>query len=116
MTNFLKETLGEISSVGKKPSQVLYVGSETPSRRVSWEEFTTFADFEYDNSYGSAEIPANLIVVFSDGSWLAREEYDGAEWWAHITPPATKPDPSAIHFSLERVERYLRYYTVKYKE
>lgn len=35
-------------------------------------------------SYGVAEVNQNLRVVFKDGSWLERQEYDGAEWWEYI--------------------------------
>ena len=26
-------------------------------------------------------------ILFSDGSWLERREYDGAEWWKFMTLP-----------------------------
>lgn len=36
----------------------------------------------YDDGYGIPEVPLDVIIMFSDGSWLERREYDGAEWWA----------------------------------
>ena len=41
-------------------------------------------DFEYDNGYGSKEIYA--YILFADGSWLERSEYNGSEWYTHIVP------------------------------
>ena len=40
---------------------------------------------EYDDGYGSQELEG--IVLFKDGTWLEREEYDGSEWWRYLTPP-----------------------------
>lgn len=36
-------------------------------------------DFEYNEGYGSQELYG--YVVFTDGTWLSRGEYDGSEWW-----------------------------------
>jgi len=38
---------------------------------------------EYDDGYGSQELEG--IVLFKDGTWLEREEYDGSEWWRFFT-------------------------------
>jgi hypothetical protein len=42
-------------------------------------------DFEYDAGYGGQELFG--FVVFEDGSWLERGEYDGSEWWAYKKTP-----------------------------
>lgn len=49
------------------------------------EAFLNSMDFEYDNGYGLQEIGG--IVVFTDGSWLTRGEYDGSEWWENHQLP-----------------------------
>ena len=36
-------------------------------------------NFKYDAGYGFVEVEG--LVLFNDGSWLERCEYDGAEWW-----------------------------------
>ena len=41
-------------------------------------------DFEYDEGYGSQHLFG--IILFNDGSWIIREEYDGSEWWEYIKP------------------------------
>jgi hypothetical protein len=43
-------------------------------------------DFEYDEGYGSQYIDEGTIW-YADGTWSAREEYDGSEWWAHRERP-----------------------------
>lgn len=45
----------------------------------------TLADINYDNGYGGQELFGT--IVFKDGTWLERAEYDGSEWWAHRKLP-----------------------------
>lgn len=40
---------------------------------------------EYDDGWGGQWLFG--IVVFSDGTWLERGEYDGSEWWEHKQLP-----------------------------
>ena len=42
-------------------------------------------DFSYDSGFGSQELFG--FVLYSDGTWSEREEYDGQEWWVHRKPP-----------------------------
>jgi len=35
--------------------------------------------------FGSQELGG--IIVFNDGSWLERREYDGSEWWEFQQTP-----------------------------
>lgn len=40
----------------------------------------------YDDGYGCQYLFG--LVWMRDGTWFERDEYDGAEWWAHRkTPP-----------------------------
>jgi len=43
-------------------------------------------NFEYDSGYGSQEVYGT--IVFKDGSWLERGEYDGSEWWDYKSCPS----------------------------
>lgn len=81
MQNFLRETDEMITSVDKTWSDVVYIGSE--DYYISVATFVEIADVEYYSGYGSNEMPRDIIVVFSDGSWLERWEYDGAEGWVY---------------------------------
>ena len=58
------------------------------SNRTKDDETTflnTLKSINYDNGYGSQKLFG--VVVFKDGTWLARWEYDGSEGWRkHIIP------------------------------
>lgn len=43
------------------------------------------ASIDYDNGYGGQELFGT--IVFKDGTWLERGEYDGSEWWEHRKHP-----------------------------
>lgn len=91
MANLLEETLEKIADYSKTIEDVSWVGSDSGEYAISWEEFRQIADVNYDDGYGSAEIPLGLVVVFEDGSWLERAEYNGAEWWEYKTLPHKQP-------------------------
>lgn len=42
-------------------------------------------DFEYNDGFGEQELFGTVLL--SDGSWLERDEYDGAENWLWMTAP-----------------------------
>ena len=50
-----------------------------------WGNFLNNLDFEYNSGYGSNETSG--AVMFSDGNWAEREEYDGASDWAMRIKP-----------------------------
>lgn len=91
MINFLEETLTAIRDCSYTTDDVDYVtywNHELSERcATSFEQFTTQANFVYDEGFGSNEIALHLYIVFKDGSWLEREEYDGAEGWAYKSAP-----------------------------
>ena len=43
------------------------------------DEFAEKIDFDYDNGFGRQEVYG--VIKLTDGSWLERCEYDGAEWF-----------------------------------
>lgn len=91
MSNLLKETVGFMRSLGKKPEDVLWVGGDKGGRGDkfvgSWDDFCDLAaDIEYYDGYGGKQINLYLKVV-GDNWWLERGEYDGADWWEFKTIP-----------------------------
>lgn len=42
-------------------------------------------NFTYDNGYGGQKLFG--YIVFTDGTWLERAEYDGSEWWTYKQIP-----------------------------
>ena len=60
----------------------LRVGHST----FDYANFLHKLDFVYDNGFGSQELFG--ILWFEGGTWAARVEYDGSEWWGfHSLPP-----------------------------
>ena len=56
--------------------------------KYTLEEYNTFLselDFEYDSGFGTQRLLGT--IWFEDGTWAAREEYDGSEWWTHYECP-----------------------------
>lgn len=84
--NLLQETLNDLKENGKNSADVRWVGRASINAKCGWDEFVKQANFEYENGYGSAEIPGDLIVA-GDDWWLERAEYDGSEWWKFKTFP-----------------------------
>lgn len=90
-TNLLQETLEELESLDKEISwariQCDY-DVELPKEQIilapnhSQEELENFfrsLNFNYDSGYGGQHVFG--WIVFTDKTWLSREEYDGSEWW-----------------------------------
>lgn len=97
MTNFLQETEECLRGCEIEPSQIEFITIRGNSY-ISWAEFVSIADFEYDDGYGGAEIK-NIKIVGPDW-WLERHEYDGSEWWEFKRKPE-KPNHHAEKFSKE---------------
>ena len=91
MTNdsktLLTETTEAMESHGKSSADVVFIGSSGGEFGCTWEEYTKLADLTYDSGFGGAEIAEDLVVIFRDGSWLSRGEYDGSEWWNYNEVP-----------------------------
>jgi len=83
MPNLLAETVDAISLTGKTPEQITFIGSLASGHSCTWYEYQRLANHEYDSGYGGQEVATDLVIVFSDGSFLDRREYDGSEWWEY---------------------------------
>lgn len=89
MTNLLIETESIIRQFSK---EVAWVGSKDGKYAMSYEDFKKIADVEYDAGYGAQEIACDLVIVFTDGTWMDRGEYDGSEWWQLHKIPTKQPN------------------------
>lgn len=101
MANLLKETAKHVEEKGMDP---IFVGFPDRGIGMSWDEFKRCADFEYDDGYGTHEIPLDLVVGWEDGSKLIRCEYDGSEWWEYIEPFKLPENCSWVPGSVSRLE------------
>lgn len=96
--NLLTETIEAINEMGKTSYDVAWVGS-LEFGWFLWDDFAAVADIEYDAGYGGQEVASDLVVMFSDGEYMTRGEYDGSEWWEQH-PQLIKP---AIYRKPKRV-------------
>jgi hypothetical protein len=98
--NLLEETKNEITRIGKTIEDIDFINiTDEVEKFQNYEKAKYFStDFDgfvkfcarfrnYNNGYGSAEVPMNTVVVFKDGTWLERAEYDGSEWWEYRQIP-----------------------------
>lgn len=88
--NLLQETLSALEYHHLTPDDVIWVGDYRGHHAITWPEFITVGDVEYDNGYGSQKIASDLVVV-GNGWWLERSEYDGAEGWEFKQQPVLQP-------------------------
>ena len=56
---------------------VLEQGYTDEDEQKFWNDIRSY---DYDNGYGEQYVFG--FIVFTDGTWLERMEYDGSEWWA----------------------------------
>ena len=63
--------------------------------QFSFDDFKRNANFYYDNGYGIIYINQTLKIIFKDGSFLKRCEYDGLEWWEFVQIP--KKDNNKVY-------------------
>lgn len=63
------------------------------------DEFAEKIDFDYDNGYGHQVVYG--VIKLTDGSWLERDEYDGAEWWELKRVPVFGEIPQNIKLPYE---------------
>jgi len=89
MPNFLDETICAIEKSGHQISNIAFIGSKTHG--CSWAKFRKMADVTYDASWGCAKVAIDLIIIFSDETYITRKEYDGSEWWS-VHPPMEIPE------------------------
>lgn len=84
--NLLTETLNMMQRQGQSPETVAWVGNGKVAG--TWDAFAALADFSYDAGHDEQNIRQSLVVVFNDGSWLERHEYDESEWWEYKKTPS----------------------------
>lgn len=86
MINLLEETKRDIEDAGYKTENIVFIGSQETGHQCTWNEFCVLADKEYGDGFGSQNVASDLIIVFDDGAFMRRAEYDGAEWWEFKRP------------------------------
>lgn len=81
MTNLLQETITKIRYSRHTPNDITFIGSTLNGHCCTWDEFCTLANVEYIDNCGGSDVATNLVIVFNDGTWLSRVEYNDCEYW-----------------------------------
>lgn len=84
--NLLRETIDALEENSHTSADVRWVGDT--KYWITWEQFASLADFDYDDGFGGVQIREELLIVGDDDWWLERHEYDGSEWWEFKRLPA----------------------------
>jgi len=86
VTNLLQETIAAIGGSGHAIEDVHFIGSEDGEYSMTWDEFVVVADVEYDAGHGACEVATDLLIQFTDATYMTRYEYDGSERWDYTIP------------------------------
>jgi hypothetical protein len=99
LTNALEELMRDIAKITEEvgPKEFAWAHIELESGTtfkryliIDTDELDVLTDVlggvEYNNGYGSQELFG--VVVFKDGTWLDRDEYDGSESWRYNETPS----------------------------
>ena len=57
--------------------------------------FVESLDFTYDEGFGSQELFG--YILFKDGAWMERHEYDGSEVWEYKSSPKIEFISKAVY-------------------
>lgn len=110
MSNLLNETIRIMKENNKAPEDVNFIRCKWYNWRqhceyehyMTWEDFLSQANREYDDGYGETEVKDDLQIVGKNW-WLERHEYDGSEWWEFKSLP-------------KRPKEYKKFSPFKYEE
>lgn len=112
--NLLEETLQYIKeNCGKKTTNdVVWVGSVDGNYAITWNEFEKIASVtQYGQTGIPPEIATDIVVVFNDESWLARNvisEIGIEEWQLNSIPekqPHAKPFSRILNYDVNNKTR-----------
>jgi len=89
MRNAKKELEQHVSDMDVELIRIVsgcsYGGTPQQAIEGSLNEVLPRLDFDYDSGYGGQELFG--YIWYADGTWSERGEYDGSEWWEHMTRP-----------------------------
>lgn len=83
MQNMLTNTLADIEESGHEPLDITFIGNRDRTYSLgNWEQFSKAIDRNYDPK-GEQTLASDLVIVFTDHSFLYREsdEDTPAGWW-----------------------------------
>ncbi len=98
--NLLEETIKDLDYFGYSYKEIVHIGNSEYG--CTWEEFKSLADIEYDAEFGGQEIANDLKIIFKDGNFLYRYEYDGRESWAQSKTEVPKEYKQILKLKSEK--------------
>jgi hypothetical protein len=84
-----KETRDAIKGSGHDLGDIIFIGSLRSGHSCTWNEFVELAakdDAHYYSGYGGQTLALDLVIAFSDQTYMTRWEYDGSESWEYNVP------------------------------
>ena len=93
MAELIQETKNYMSAIGYSKDDIQWIGGR--DFIIPIDCFWNASPQVYDAGFGWQEVACDLVIVFKDGTWLDRREYDGSEWWEHQSCPEK---PSEIRY------------------
>lgn len=83
IVNFCEETISRLAFYNYIIDDIAWIGNRFFDIPIH-EFFDAARKTTYNNGYGSAAMPMDLLIVMKDGSYFERGEYDGSEWWRYV--------------------------------
>lgn len=81
--NFAEETVNALNRYHYSINDISWIGNRRYDIPIH-EFFDAARKTNYNNGYGLAAMPLDLLIVLKDGSYFERAEYDGSEWWRYV--------------------------------
>lgn len=116
MRTLLEETTSFMDACNRGVRGIDWIGSSCGRYTVDWDGFVKLADREYFSGHGVSNVALDLVIVFQDGTWFSRWEYDGAEGWEYNRTPVKRrktrtitkllKDIDSIGISFESIEDF----------
>lgn len=91
--NLLMHTVKVIRALDKAPKDINYVGSSDGKLAISWGGFEHIAvNLNFDPYEASMVLADDLVIAFTDGTWLKRAPYYDRRIWEYCQFPLEQDD------------------------
>lgn len=108
LTNFRRETVNFMKNHKQCIENVDYIIVRKDKLIDKDSFFRVINKLSYDSGFGGHVIDLSLYIVFKDGSWMERSEYDGSEWWEYKSK-LEKPNTEELLYDKEDIMKEIKY-------
>ena len=74
----LKSSIIKIINCYEPTNNVIFILNENYTFN-DYDNFLSCLNFNYDDGFDSQKLDG--CILYDDGTWSDRDEYDGSEWW-----------------------------------